>query len=172
MTSNITKRRFPKVLADELKEALFVVDKLGNELAMELLAAFRRNRLKRIAAWGASSIGNPADGLEPFPLEYFQAFERLDGAFRKLHHFRNGGAGDYVAADVDRVINRQRASQPRIRSNNHEDIARYLKQREYETSDNKKALVMDASSHFDTSESTVRKALRSQGLSRRKSTVT
>lgn len=172
MTSHITKRRLPKVLADELDKALFGLDKLGNEQVTNLLATFRRNRAKRISAWGILNIGSPTDGLEPFPLEHYPAIELLDEAFRKLHHFRNGGAGDYVAADVEREINRSRASGPRIRSSSYEDIARYLKQREYETSDNKKALVMDAISHFNTSESTVRKALRSQGLSRRKSTVT
>ena len=175
MTSDNTKRRLPKVLSDELNEALMAVEKLGDESAMDLLERFRRNRAKYISTWGVNNIGNAVSDLEEIPIEHFHAIVNLDKAFTKLHRYRNGGAGDYVAAEVNSEINRLRARKPRNRLNSDEDIAQYLKQRGYETSDNLKELVMDATSHFDTSESTVRRAISSQGLTKRKkrkSTVT
>lgn len=163
--------RFPKVLADELSAALFAVRDLGHEQTMDLLARYRRNRAKRIATWGVLSVGAPVDGLESIPCEHHWKIERLDDAFQKLHHYRDGGAGDYVATDVEREINRHRGKQPKRRDNAYEDICDYLRRKGYETSENKKELVADAVLHFDVSESTIRRAIKKGGLARQKRTT-
>jgi len=162
------KRRFPKVLADELSAALFAVSDLGHEAFMELLARYRRNRAKRIAVWGLLNNGAPVDGLEFIPLEQIRNIERLDEAFQKLHNYSDGGAGDYVAADVEKVINSFRAQGPRKRSHDYGEICMWLSRREYRSSDNKKALVAEAADFFSTSESTIFRALREGGLVRAK----
>jgi len=158
--------RFPKILADELDVALANTHELGPDKTMELLSKYRRNRAKRIATWGILDIGAPVDDLEPIPQEYAWQIEQLDQAFQKMHRYRSGGAGDYVAADVEREINRRRATQTRIRSTNHDEIGDYLRRRGYSASSNKKSLVVDAMEHFGVSESVVRRAIRYSGLGR------
>jgi DNA polymerase/3'-5' exonuclease PolX len=161
-------RRIPKVLSDELEAALLAVEDLGHETFMELLARFRRGRTRCIAAWGILNIGAPVDGLESIPLEQLRNIERLDEAFQKLHKFRNGGAGDYVAADVEKAINRLRAQGPRKRTNDYEEICCWLRRRGYETSESKKDLRADAAKHFSTSEATIKRASSAGGLARKK----
>lgn len=153
-------RRFPKALAGELSFALSTVRDLGSEQTMELLARFRRNRVKYIATWGLFNTGAPVENLESILPEHHWKLEKLDEAFQKLHHYKNGGAEDYAAIDVERMINSQRAKQPRKRANDYRAIYAYLQSRGYESSVNKKALVADAESHFEVSESTIRRAIR------------
>jgi len=164
--------RFPRVLWQELDAALSATDSLGLEQTKELLARYRRNRLKYIATWGVTNIGAKVEGLESIPLEHLRKIERLDEAFQKLHKYRQGGAGDYIAVDVERVINRLRAQQPRSHKTGYEEIGRYLHRRGYMASDNKKALVADAASYCQVSESTVRRAIRALGLTGKKSAAT
>jgi len=161
-------RRFPKVLAAELKAALAVTHELGHERALELLDIYRRNYIKRIAAWGILNVGAPVDGLEPFPSERLQQFQRLDMAFQKLHEYLNGGAGDYVAADVVKTINSFNAQKPRKRASDQDKIGAWLARRTYDDSDDKGALVTLAMEKFEVSEATVRRALRKHGLTRKK----
>lgn len=176
MKANKVKKRLPrlpKVLADELFSALSLIDVLGHEHTMELLARYRRNCLKRITHWGISNIGAKVNGLEPIPSEHLPKIERLDAAFKKFHAYRNGGAEDYVATDVERSINRLRAAQPRSRIKNYEEIGEHLRRFGYLTSDNKKALVSDAASYFGVSESTIQRAIKAEGLiGMKRSTVT
>lgn len=160
-------RRYPKVLSDELERALWIVDRLGHGIALGLLKKYRRNRRLRIAAWGISNIGVPVDGLEPIPFEYSDAIKKLDTAFSKWHHYRNGGAADYTAIGVEREINRIRAKMGRVRKNNDDEVISYLRQRGYASSDNKKAIISDAATHFNTSERAIYRS-----LERKKSTDT
>jgi hypothetical protein len=156
--------RFPRVLWRELDEALLATESLGHVRTMELLARFRRNRIKFIVAWGVTGVLsgkplNPVDGLEPMSLEEQRMMERLDKAFQALHSYRNGGAGEYAAVDVERAINRLRAKHPRNRKTDYKEIWEYLQRRGYERSDNKKALVIAAMSHFEKGESTIYRAI-------------
>lgn len=160
-------RRFPKVLAAELKAALAVTHELGHERALELLDIYRRNYIKRIATWGILNMGAPVHGLEPFPPERLQQFERLDIAFQKLHEYLNGGAGDYVAADVVKTINSFNAQRPRKRASYQDEIGAWLARKDYVDSDDKDALVKLAMAQFDVSERTVRRALSKRGLTRK-----
>ena len=162
MTSQTKKkklRKIPKVIADELETAICAVEVLGNDW-MELLARYRRNRLKRISAWGLSSIGDLVEGLEPIPFEFIHGIELLDRAFRKLHHFRNNGAGDYVAKDVERVINQYRASGSRkAKDEQQKEILKFLLSRDYPNQENQKAIRIVASERYGVSERTVSRAI-------------
>jgi hypothetical protein len=161
------KRRFPKVLWDEVTVALRAVDDLGNETSMELLARYRRNRAKCIATWDVLNIGAPVDGLEFMSFRQLLKIEQLNKAFQKLHHYQNGGAGDYVAADVESAINSIRAQGPRKPKNNYDEICRWLRRIGYEASHNKKALVDDAIAAFGVKNSTIRTALREGGMTKK-----
>ena len=167
-------RRIPKVLADELDSAIRATESFAGE-RLELLARFRRNRIRQIEAWGISSIGKAVEGLELIPLEFFNGIKALDTAFGKLHAFKNGGAGDYAAKDVETTIRSFHASQPRKRENDYKLIANYLRSRNYADSYNQKAIVEDAKIHFaylnhghPISESRVRRAITDYGLARQK----
>lgn len=167
-------RKIPKVIADELESAIRATEVFSDQ-RLELLARYRSNRIRRIAAWGISGIGEPFDGLEPIPLEWISGIEALDKALDKLHQFNNGCAGDYAAKDVETTIRSFHASQPRKRENEYKLIANYLRSRNYADSYNKKAIVEDAKSHFaylnhgqPISESRVRRAITDYGLARRK----
>lgn len=167
------KRRVPKVLADEVRFALHAVRDLGHERVLELLEDYRHNRVRCIATWGVLSIGAPVQGLRSVPAEHFNDIARLDEAFRKLHAYRNGGAGDYAAVDVERAINRLRAQEPRQRPNDYEEIGKWLHRRGYTDGYTKKdALVDEAVKHFQTSESTVRRALSACEMTKKKPSVT
>lgn len=163
--------RYPKVIADELNAALRAVRDLGHKQTDDLLARYRRNHVKCIATWGVLNIGAPVDGLESIPYEHLWKIARLDDAYQKLHHYREGGAGDYVATDVEREINRHRGKQTKRGDNEHEKICAYLRRKGYETSDNKRELVVDAELKFRVSESTIRRAIRKGGLARQKLTT-
>jgi hypothetical protein len=164
-------KRFPKVLADRLSFALHAVRDLGHEKMLELLAIHRRNHVKRIATWGILNTGAPVEGLESIPLEHIHNIDRLDQAFQEIHNYMDGGADDYVAADVVSAISRMHAQEPRETKNDYGEICDWLNKRGYATSDNKKALVLVAMGVFEISESTVRKALRAGGLARKKQTA-
>ncbi len=170
-------RRFPKVLADAVADAFSQVSDLKHDEVMELLERYRSNRdnrAKSIAYWGVLKIGETVESFEPVPTKYFLRIKQLDEAFQKLHHYRNGGAGDYVAADVVREISRQHAKRPRKSLNDYQAIGDFLHRRNYITSLNQKAIVADAVIHFGVSESTVRRAIKSLGIAGRgkKSAVT
>ncbi len=172
-TEKAKLRRFPKVLADELHFALWIVRRLGRERALELLDNYRHNRARCIGTWGVLNIGAPVEGLRPIPPEHFADIARLDEAFSKLHAYRDGGAEDHVAADVERAINSLRAQGTRSRSTEHAEICEWLRGRGYTKSDNKKDLVSKAGEHFGVSDSTVRRALRQCNMTRgKKSSVT
>lgn len=160
-------RRYPKVLSDELARAFRIIDRLGHDIALGLLKKYRRNRRLRIAAWGISNIGAPVDGLEQIPFEYVDEIGKLDTAFSKLHHYRNGGAADYTAADVERKISRIRSKTKRKPKNNDDEIIDYLNKHGYATSDNKKAIISDAAAYFSTTGRTIYRA-----MERKKSTDT
>lgn len=172
-------RRVPKVIADELESAIRATEAFADQ-RLELLARYRRNRIRRIATWGISGIGEPVEGLELIPLEFINGIKALDTAFGKLHSFNNGGGGDYAAKDVETAIRSFHASQTRNRENDYGLIADYLRRRKYAESCNKKALVEDARSYFaflnhgkPIGESRVRRAIRDHGLARgKKSTGT
>lgn len=169
-----TSRRFPRVLADAVDIALCAVSDFDRKTTMELLGRYRRNRAKYIATWGVLEPGKPVENLELVPTEYFLLIKQLDEAFQKLHHYRNGGAGDYVADDVVREISRQNAKRPRKPVNDYQRIGDFLHRRNYISSLNKKAIVAEAMTHLGVSESTIRRAIRSLGIAGRnkKSTVT
>lgn len=170
-STKFKERRFPKALADRLSFALQAVRDLEPERKLELLAIHRRNRAKCIATWGVLNNAAPVEGLEPIPLEHIHHIARLDEVFQELHEYMNGGADDYVAANVVSAISSIHAREPRETKNDYDEICRWLRRKGYETSDNKKALVEDAKANFKTSESTVRKALRAGGMTRNKQTT-
>jgi hypothetical protein len=170
----INSRRYPKVLADAADSALSQLSDLNHDAVMELLARYRRNRAKCIATWGVLETGKSVEDIEPVPTEYFLRIKQLDEAFQKLHHYRNGGVGDYVADDVVREISRQNAKRPRKPVNDYQRIGDFLHRRNYIASLNKKAIVAEAMTHLGVSESTIRRAIRILGIAGRgkKSTVT
>lgn len=105
MTQNTKLRKYPKILADELNSALRSLEGLAPEQRTELLRRYQRNRMKMIAAVGLDNVNARVEGLELIPFEHHDNIRRLDEAFQKLRHYNNGGAEDYVAADVERTIN-------------------------------------------------------------------
>ncbi|MER2539912.1 MAG: hypothetical protein ABTQ26_11790 [Azonexus sp.] len=163
-----TDRRFPKVLADELDFALSAVRELGPDLTEDLLARFRRNRTKCIATWGLFNGGAPVEGLEYIPVEHHWKIEKLDDAYEKLHHYRNGGAVDYVASAVAKEVSKARASLPRQRSKkvDFEVVAEYLKSKQFSEIKNQKKLIEEAKNHFNISERTVRGIAAKAGLTK------
>jgi len=151
--------RIPKVIADELESAIRATEAFAGE-RLELLARYRRNRIRRIATWGIGSIGEPVEGLELIPLECISGIETLDAALGKLHRFKSGGAGDYVAKDVGREINRCRASGPRKpRDEQQKEICQFLQKRDYMSQENKKAIRIAAMERFGVCEKTVYRAI-------------
>ena len=169
--TNAPRWRFPPVLWRKVCGALDALSSLGHEETMDLLARYRRNRCKRIATQGVLNPRAWVDGLEPIPFAHQRAIERLDEAFEELHHYRDGGAGDYSAIGVESEINRRRAQQPRTSSHEHGEICAWMRRKGYEASDDKRTLIADAVSFFGTSESTVRRAIRAGGLARKKRTA-
>lgn len=113
--SSPNKRRYPKVLADELLSALRDTDELG-PLRSEYLARLRRQLVRYFAERGVmvdAGPWKPIHNPEPIPLEWLDRIVALDTAYGKVHAFRNGGAEDYLAADVLRAANQIAAQQPR-----------------------------------------------------------
>lgn len=95
------KRRFPKVLADQLGQALSATRPLGDE-CMVLLGRYRENQRKALAEGGLNpDFTGIGDGI---PHQWVQAIMRLDEAFRALHKFRSsGGEEDYLSESVYRA---------------------------------------------------------------------
>lgn len=175
------RRRFPKVLADEIGYALSRIRniKLENELTdeqfSEFLEAYRRNKQRRmvnmISTQGGSIISKgaqtipagsvpPVEGVEPFPPKFLNDFDVIDMAFQRMHKYRNGGAGDYVASAVVSEIQRLNAKKPREQTHQYDQIIAYMKRRGYESSDQKGSVVGDAEEFFKTSKSTIYRALK------------
>lgn len=112
MSTPLTKRPLPLVLEKELQSAMLALDELSPDLREELLARHRRNSSKLLNAIViAFGIGKVATSplkkvqTEYIPPEWFNAISDLDIAYKKLDHYQNGGAEDYVAIDVQRAIN-------------------------------------------------------------------
>lgn len=161
-------KTIPKVIADELLAAFRATDSLG-EMRSVWLERYRQNRRKCIAAWGISNIGASVDGIEAIPIEYSQDIQRLDEVFRKLHHFLNGGAGDYAAKDVERVINQYRASGSRkARDEQQKEILKFLLSRDYPNQENQKAIRIAASERYGVSERTVSRAIEKGGIAKQR----
>lgn len=101
-----TERKYPKVLIVKFAFALSEFHKVGNsqEERHELLARYRRNRMRRIATWGIFNTGAPVDNLEHIPYEYYDAIGRMDEVFHEMHHFLDGGAEDYCAASITAIV--------------------------------------------------------------------
>ena len=176
MKTSWEKRRFPKVLADEIELALGAVSELGPDLTGDLLARYRRNRAKSIATWGLSDIGAPVVGQEFIPLEHLGKIAKLDEAYEKMHRYRNGGAGDYIASDVAKELSKARASLPRQRSRKYDcaAVVEFLNSRRYSDNPYQKVVIIECMEHFGISERSVRNIAAKAGLTkaRKKSTAT
>lgn len=176
MVPDITRRRFPKVLADELSAALAAVRGMDQDLVGVLLENYRRNMVKSIGTWGLFNAESPVTGLEIVPTEHLRKIEKLDEAFQKLHRFRKGGASDYVALTVANEIAKAKASLPRQRARKADsaEVAEYLKSNLYQESKNQKKLILEAAVQFRISERTVRKIAAEAGITvtRKRSTAT
>lgn len=154
-----TKRRFPKVLADELLAALSAVQELDPEVKMQLLARYRRNRGRYIAAWGLNSPEATPQGLEHIPFEWHSQIADLDKAFAKVHRYMGGGAEDYVASDVMKEINRSISRKRRTSTFTDEELNRYLSRRKFEESSEKVSIIAAAAEHFEVTTKTIRRRI-------------
>ena len=170
---DMTRRRFPKVLADELSAALAAVRDLDQELVTEWLARYRSNMVKSISAWGLFNEGSPVAGLQLIPAEHFQKIQQLDVAFKKLHHYRDGGAADYVAQAVAKEISRARSSLPRQHSRKADRtaVADFLRSAGYASTKNKKGLILQAMHRFGIKERTARAIAKQAGLTKGAETI-
>lgn len=160
--------RIPAILAAEISGAIRNAQVLEHTELMRLLLAYRDNRRKSIAVWGLTSIGAPVTDIIQIPIEHLDRIQRLDQAFQKLHQYNSGGASEYVATDVERVINRLRRLSQEGRKSNYSEIINFLKSRSYANSDNKKALEIAAAERFKVSRRTVERAAKEGGLTRPK----
>ncbi len=165
--------RIPAILATEISNAIRDAQILEHTELLRLLLAYRDNRRKSIAEWGLTSIGAPVTNITQIPIEHLGRIQRLDQAFQKLHQYNSGGASEYAATDVERVINRLRRLGQEGRKSNHSEILNFLKSRNYAHSDNKKALMIAAEERFKVSRRSVERAAEKGGLTRpkRKSTA-
>lgn len=114
---------YPKILSDEVLAALRICRALGLEgtRMTHYLKVFRMKypqqptMVQRIAIWGIKPViddeGTNRNKLRQFPFhpEIAKKLENLDKAFKKLHHYDQGGWKDYVAHPVAAEINRQMA---------------------------------------------------------------
>ncbi|MBY4828699.1 hypothetical protein [Burkholderia dolosa] len=172
------ERRFPKVLAEELSCALRCVERLipDPDERLEMLARFRRNRARRIAAWGLEPSSQAIDGCEHIPIEYDGALCDVDRAFAKLVGYRvhpEDYASTEVAVLIGSALQSRRASRPRNRKDGglHEEIAGYLRRRGIKCAQRgeQKGIVQDAVEYFkeqglSVSETTIRRVIREHGL--------
>lgn len=114
-----SKRRYPKVLADELIAAFRAVDELDQETCFDLLERFRRNRASIISTFGIDVAVGIEEKLkapyEAIPYEWHDRICQLDRAFTKLHAYNAGGHVDYVAKDVYKFAQGLNGSRPKPR---------------------------------------------------------
>lgn len=117
--TDLTQRRFPKVLADEVLAALRAVDELDHETCFELLRRYRRNRTSIVVTFGIDVAAGIAAKLkaprEAIPDEWYDHIRQLDKAFRKLHSYNAGGQADYVAKDVYKIAQGLNGRRPKPR---------------------------------------------------------
>lgn len=101
------------------------------------------------------------------PGDYFNVLCRLHEAIIAIENF---DPKHYYSKAVDRVAQgmRSRGKGGRKPTIELDKIAAWLRRRNYQLSDNKKALVIDAADRFGVSQSTVRAAASSAGLTRLK----
>ena len=160
-------RKFPKILADEVRNALRGVRDLTPERIDEYLARFRRDlaRLRRLRP-----ATGPTPGADNLLIEWVHKIAALHTAFEKLHAYNRGEVDDYIsAAVVKRVISEEhsrRASGPRDMEGHGvlvsvEEIAAYLTKRNYlsATRGQKADLVSAAVERFAVNERKVRRAI-------------
>ncbi|MEP1214788.1 MAG: hypothetical protein ABJM11_00090 [Marinobacter sp.] len=135
---------------------------------MELLKLYRAGRMQMIAGMGLRDDlpSNSCSNFQAIPIEHFNAIRNLDTAFKKLFHYIRGGAGDYAAIDVEKFISSERGKLPRKRSRkvDSEEVETFLIRRNYADSDNKKAIISDAASHFEVSPRTIESIASEKGL--------
>lgn len=169
-------RRFPKVLADEVRDAMADVRRLAPSAdVMDLLSRYRRARTKYIAEHGISGIYSPSSvpAPAPVPLELHDSIRRLDEAFQKIHHYNRGGAADYLADGVMRAANRAIAKRSRgleERCEQEQIIFDALMRARYSDSDNKKAIKLRLMSNLGITQYQISKVIRNYGLARKKKT--
>lgn len=168
------KRRFNKVLSDEISLALHRAKSLMGDRVDEYLSQYRAYRNAFIAANGVNlgktidQIVTPRYTLNP---KYHDALKALDEAYEKLHRHRESPA-DFVDATIQKVVNRQLAKRPRARDKYDEiKIINDLKVRDYPNSENKKDIVKAVALINRCSESTVNRAARVGGLTRTKKSI-
>lgn len=154
-----TKRRFPKVLADEILAALSAVQELDPDEKKELLQRYRRNRTRYIAAWGLLTPDAPVHELEHIPHEWHSKIADLDKAFAKIHSYMGGGAEDYVAADVMKEINRSISRKGRKSNVTNDELGRYLSRRKFEESSDKASIIAAAAAQYNVSPRTIERRI-------------
>jgi hypothetical protein len=156
-------RKYPEILASELIAALDALRDLPLDEVEELRERFRRNELPRVAK---RPVG-PADGLTPrgetITPERLIEIARLEEAWRKFHHYRAGGAGDYASRDVHSWFQQQVATGRRqadapiiahLASIGYQNIKR----------GGKKGARLDTAEKFEVSESHINGVIRRAGL--------
>ena len=154
-----TKRRFPKVLADEITSALSAVEELDHEQQMEFLRRYRRNRARHIAAWGLLTPDAPVHGLEHIPHEWHSKIADLDAAWTKIHSYRDGGAEDYVAAYVMKEINKVNSRKRRTSTFTDEELNIYISRRHFKDSTDKTSIISAAAEHFEVTTKTIQRRI-------------
>ncbi len=171
---DITKRKFPEVLSKKLSFALALLKNINDDGfdGVELLDIYRRNLIRNTVARGLT-LFNSQDKVDELkvedpqiPPQYLWTLQLIDEAFQDLHSFLDGGADQYVARDVARTARSISHSGERSKKATDEEIANFLKRRNYSDSDNKKALILDAMEHFDISRSKVLDAAKNNGLTK------
>ncbi|TVO75894.1 hypothetical protein [Sedimenticola selenatireducens] len=167
MTKKLSERRFPTVLADQVSRALSGVRDLEPDYVLELLAIWRRNRTRYIAAVGVTVLYSVPEKANynplPFPLEHYDRISALAEAFEALNNYNNGGHVDYASAKVNSALNKERASKPRSGSKKffEKEFIQYLERRSYHKSDNKQEIMLAALERFGIKESTFYRAIKS-----------
>lgn len=128
--NDASKRRFPKVLADQVSLALHATRPLGVEESMKLLAQYRENHRQAFANGGLNpDFKGIGDGI---PNQWFQAIMMLDEAFAALHEYRSpGGADLYLAEQVYREAQRVTSRLKRSSTADHESIKNEAKRLGY-----------------------------------------
>ena len=107
-TSDLLERKVPKILVNKLRKALQGLKEMGaSDDDLRKYGGYWQTG-NPIAVWGIASIGEP---LKPAPIGYKRATENLRTACDELSHYLNGGAADYVAAPVVKVMKSKVQSQ-------------------------------------------------------------
>lgn len=151
-------RRRPRVVTEPLRMALRALAQVPGEEIAEQLARHRRNRARRIAAWGLSGVGAPVPGCEAIAAALADRIERLADAWDVLHDFDRGDTiADYLCDSVVRAVLVERADATDRRA----EIAAFCAARGYPGRRGEvKRIVVAATAHFRCSERTIYAALK------------